>query len=111
MRRSPGVRTVAVMDNDATHVKGSAPWARTFAKLYDPFLWMGEQTGLRAHRQELLSRARGRTLEIGAGTGLNLAHYPDDLDELVLAEPDSTMRSRLEKKLRRSGRPARLVDA
>ena len=40
-------------------------------------------------------RARGRTVEIGSGTGLNLPHYPDDLDELVLIEPDAAMRSRL----------------
>ena len=50
-------------------------------------------------------------MEIGSGTGLNLPHYPDDLDELVLVEPDAAMRSRLEKRLRRSGRRARLVDA
>ena len=37
--------------------------------------------------------------------------YPDDLDELVLVDPDPAMRSRLEKKLSRSRRRARLVDA
>ena len=31
--------------------------------------------GLREMRADLLAAARGRTLEIGAGTGLNLAHY------------------------------------
>ena len=64
-----------------------------------------------AHREGLLGGARGRTVEIGGGTGLNLPHYPDDLDELVLAEPDAAMRSRLATSLRRSGRPARLIDA
>ena len=39
--------------------------------------------------------ARGRTVEIGSGTGLNLPYYPDDLDELVLTEPDAAMRCRL----------------
>jgi SAM-dependent methyltransferase len=90
---------------------GNPAWARTFALLYDPFTWLGERTGLRAHRKALLSRARGRTLEIGTGTGLNLPHYPDDLGELVLAEPDIAMRARLEKRLKRSGRPAQLIDA
>ena len=114
MRFNRGVRTVAVMGNDVTQVQPlerSAAWGRVFALLYDPFLWAGERAGVRAHRQELLSRARGYTVEIGSGTGLNLAHYPDDLDELVLIEPDPAMRSRLEKRLSRSGRPARLVDA
>ena len=91
--------------------QGSSAWARTFAVLYDPFVWVSERAGLRARRNELLSGARGCTLEIGSGTGLNLPHYPDDLDELVLAEPDPAMRSRLEDRLRRSGRRARLVDA
>jgi SAM-dependent methyltransferase len=102
------------MENDITQVTSSGCsgiWGQAFALLYDPFLWVGERTELRAHRQELLSWARGYTLEIGSGTGLNLAHYPDDLDELVLVEPDPAMRSRLKKKLSRSGRRARLVDA
>ena len=67
--------------------------------------------GCALHRKELLARARGRTVEIGAGTGLNVPHYPDDLDELFLVEPDAAMRSRLAKSVRRSGRRARLVDA
>jgi ubiquinone/menaquinone biosynthesis C-methylase UbiE len=86
-------------------------WARAFARLYDPFVWLGERAGLRAQRKELLKRAHGRTVEIGSGTGLNLQHYPDDLDELFLVEPDAAMRSRLEKRVSRSGRSARLVDA
>jgi SAM-dependent methyltransferase len=90
---------------------GGSAWARAFALLYDPFTWVGERTGLRAHRKALLSRARGCTLEIGSGTGLNLPHYPDDLDDLVLAEPDAAMRSRLEKRLGHSGRGTRLIDA
>jgi ubiquinone/menaquinone biosynthesis C-methylase UbiE len=74
-------------------------------------VWAGEQAGVRALRSQLLDKARGFTVEIGSGTGLNLPHYPDDLDELVLAEPDRSMHFRLEKRLRRSGRHARLVEA
>jgi SAM-dependent methyltransferase len=114
MRSNPAVRTVVVMHRNDTPVElweGSAAWGRAFALLYDPFLWVGERAGLRPHRQELLGRAGGRTLEIGSGTGLNLTHYPDKLDELVLVEPDPAMRSRLEKRLSRSDRRARLVDA
>jgi ubiquinone/menaquinone biosynthesis C-methylase UbiE len=102
------------MDNAITQVAppgGSLAWARVFAALYDPFVWAAERAGMRGHRKELLSQARGCTLEIGAGTGLNLPYYPEDLDELVLAEPDAAMRSGLEKRLSRSGRQARLVDA
>ncbi len=114
MRSNSGVRMVAVVETNVMHFKpsqGSGVWGRTFSLLYDPVMWVGERAGLRAHRQELLSRARGCTVEVGSGTGLNLAHYPEDVDELVLIEPDPAMRSRLEKKLSRHGRRARLVDA
>jgi len=96
---------------EATPVRHSTAWARTFAVGYDPSLWAGERAGARALRSALVGRARGVTVEIGSGTGLNLPYYPEDLDELVLAEPDRSMHTRLEKRLRRSGRNARLAEA
>jgi SAM-dependent methyltransferase len=105
---------IAGVKNDITHAtpsEGPAVWARAFAVVYDPFLWVGERAGVRALRKDLLGRARGFTVEIGSGTGLNLPHYPDELVELVLVEPDLPMRSRLEKRLSDTGRRARLVDA
>src|SRR6516225_2508455 len=114
MRSHTAGRIVTLMDNDVTQGKrweGSAAWGRGFAPLPDPSVWVGERAGLRTHRQQLRSRASGRTLEIGGGTGLNLAHYPDDLEELVLVEPDPDMRIRVEKRLRRNGRRAQLLDA
>ena len=102
------------MDSDVTPAElsaGSHAWGRAFAALYEPFLWVGERAGLRRHRKELLERSAGCTVEIGAGTGLNLAHYPDDLDGLALVEPDAAMRRRLAGRLERSGLRARLVDA
>ena len=104
---------VACMEHHVTqHTQsGDSAWARAFALLYDPFVWVGERAGLRAHRKQLLSRARGYTLEIGSGTGLNLPHYPGEVDLLALAEPDTPMRSRLEKRLSGSRRRARLIDA
>ena len=113
MRCNDSVHMVAVVQNGITKAipsGGSAAWARAFAVLYDPFLWVAEWAGLRARRKELLSRAQGVTVEIGVGTGLNLPHYPDGLSELVLVEPDVAMRSRLETRVRRSGRRARLID-
>jgi SAM-dependent methyltransferase len=104
----------AVMENGDTRTtasNGSGAWAHAFAAVYDPCLWVGERAGLRAHRKQLLSRARGTTLEIGGGTGLNLPHYPDDVDELILTEPDAAMRARLENRVGRGQRPARVVDA
>ena len=43
-------------------------------------------------RREVLAGARGRVLELGAGTGLNLELYPrEGLDSLTLTEPDPHM--------------------
>jgi ubiquinone/menaquinone biosynthesis C-methylase UbiE len=102
------------MDTSVMHFTppaASTLWARAFAVIYDPFLWLGERAGARSLRHDLLAGAHGSTLDIGSGTGLNLAHYPDDIDELVLAEPDPPMRARLERRLDRAGRKARLIDA
>jgi ubiquinone/menaquinone biosynthesis C-methylase UbiE len=78
-------------------------WSRFAAAVYDPFLALGEHRGMRTRRRRLLEQAHGRVLEIGAGTGLNLPHYPEGLDELVLSEPLDPMARRLESRLRRSG--------
>lgn len=114
MRRAGLPRMVAVMstiDIEAPPSPVPGLWTRVFAVVYDPVLWTGERVGMRTHRRELLRHARGRTVELGSGTGLNLAHYPDDLDELVLTEPDAAMRARLTRKLRRRGHAARVLDA
>jgi ubiquinone/menaquinone biosynthesis C-methylase UbiE len=84
---------------------------RVFAFVYDSLLWLGEIAGMRSRRRTLLGDARGRVVEIGAGTGLNAAQYPDGISELILTEPDASMRRRLERRLRRNGKVARIVDA
>jgi ubiquinone/menaquinone biosynthesis C-methylase UbiE len=66
-----------------------------FARYYERLMAGSERAGLAAMRGSLLTRASGRTLEIGAGTGLNLRHYTDAVTELVLAEPDPHMAARL----------------
>lgn len=79
-------------------------WSWLGPRLYDPFLAFGEWRGLQQRRASLLAGARGRVLEIGAGTGLNVRHYPGQIDELVLAEPDPQMARGL--RARVAGHPA-----
>jgi SAM-dependent methyltransferase len=85
--------------------------SRFTAALYDPFLWLSERLGMAARRRELLAEARGAVLEIGAGTGLNLRHYPGGLEELVLAEPGEPMADRVDLSRAPEGVPTRLVRA
>jgi ubiquinone/menaquinone biosynthesis C-methylase UbiE len=77
-----------------------------FARFYDRMLAGTERAGLIEMRRELLARANGRTLELGAGTGLNLPHYTGAVSELVLAEPDPHMADRLRDRLAREGTAA-----
>ena len=88
-----------------------ATWGRVFARGYEFFLRQSEEAGLRRMRGELLSEARGRTLEVGAGTGFNFAHYPDAVTDLVLTEPFGPMADRLRAKVSRSGRSAEVIEA
>lgn len=85
-------------------------WLRVMALLYDPFVWLGEVVGMRRRRRTVVADAYGRVVEIGAGTGLNVAHYAEDLDELVLTEPEPGMRRKLARKVRRRALAARIVD-
>lgn len=72
--------------------------ARFAAAVYEPFLWLGERRGMRHLRAGLLRSAYGRVLEIGAGTGLNVAHYPSGVEELILTEPVPAMYGRLRRR-------------
>jgi ubiquinone/menaquinone biosynthesis C-methylase UbiE len=86
-------------------------YGRLFAALYDRMLAGTERAGLSERRDNLLAGASGAVLEIGAGTGLNLEHYPDAVTELTLTEPEEPMARRLEEKLAASTRTGRVVRA
>jgi ubiquinone/menaquinone biosynthesis C-methylase UbiE len=86
-------------------------WGRIFAAVYDKSLAGTEKAGLANHRHRLLSQARGRVLEIGAGTGLNLPHYPAAVEAVVFTEPEEPMAKRLERRLAAEGRPGQVTRA
>ena len=86
-------------------------WGRIFAAGSDRVMAGTEKATFRAHRQALLRDVRGRVLEIGGGTGANLAFYGDGVEELVITEPEEPMARRLEKKLDGFSLPVRVVRA
>ena len=88
-----------------------ATWGRGFAAIYDRGLKATEDAGLREMRREVLSGASGRTIDVGAGTGVNVELFPPQVTELVLAEPDPHMAAKLRPKLRASGVAAELIEA
>jgi ubiquinone/menaquinone biosynthesis C-methylase UbiE len=73
---------------------------RLFARWYPIVCGLAEKAGQREMRAQLVAHARGRTVEIGAGSGLNLAHYPEGVTELVLSEPSPHMLEQLSSQIR-----------
>ena len=75
------------------------------APLYDVLMRKTEAHCLGAWRKILLGEASGRVLEIGGGTGVNLEHYPDGLEQLIVTEPDPGMKKQLDQKFQRLTKP------
>ncbi|MBX3222696.1 MAG: methyltransferase domain-containing protein [Labilithrix sp.] len=72
-----------------------------FATVYDPFMRRTEEACLAEWRRDLLGalpERAGRVLEIGAGTGANVALYPRTLERLVLTDADEHMLVRLRRR-------------
>jgi ubiquinone/menaquinone biosynthesis C-methylase UbiE len=69
------------------------------AYLNDRLSARAEKAFLKSWRRELLKHVYGEVLEIGAGTGANIDHYPDQVTRLVLMEPDKHKRRIMEKKI------------
>jgi len=65
------------------------PWA------YDAMMALADRTGLARWRRWLASGARGRTLEVGCGTGRNLPLYPPDVRAVAVdPHPQNLARAR-----------------
>lgn len=88
-----------------------ATWGRAFAATYDRGMARAERGELGRRRAEIVARAKGRTLELGAGTGLNMRHYGPRVTELVLTEPFEPMARRLRERAATEHPGAEVVEA
>lgn len=86
-------------------------YQRCFASVYDRFMARSEAAGLADLRRAVLAQAEGRALELGAGTGHNLTHYPAAVTEVILTEPSEAMAKRLRRRAAKAPLPARVVVA
>lgn len=68
-----------------------------FARLYPWIIKGSEEKWLHQARAELVRRAEGDVVEIGAGTGLNLAHYGAGVRSLTVTEASEHMLPALRK--------------
>ena len=67
--------------------KGHPIFAAFFARMSRS----AEKRGLGELRDEVVGKASGVVLEVGAGTGSNFSHYPSAVTEVVATEPDPHM--------------------
>jgi ubiquinone/menaquinone biosynthesis C-methylase UbiE len=81
-----------------------------FARLYSRLSPGVERKGGAEHRAELLDGVAGRVVEIGAGNGLNFAHYPAAVSEVVAVEPEPYLRERAAEAAAAAPVPVRIVD-
>jgi ubiquinone/menaquinone biosynthesis C-methylase UbiE len=63
-----------------------------FARMYARMSGKAEDRGQAEHRKELLRGLSGRVIEVGAGNGLNFAHYPASVEEVLAVEPEEHLR-------------------
>ncbi|HEU4977092.1 MAG TPA: class I SAM-dependent methyltransferase [Baekduia sp.] len=108
MASAPGAQPSTA--SPVAHGRAGRLWGRAFAAIYDPVMRQSERSGNADRRRELLRDARGTVLELGAGTGANLEHYPDGV-ELVLTEPEGPMARRLREHVAQRRPGARVIEA
>jgi ubiquinone/menaquinone biosynthesis C-methylase UbiE len=84
--------------------------SRLFAKWYDFFMSPLEKRKFKKIRKELLSKATGRVLEVGAGTGINFPFY-GAAKHVTAIEPSEHMIERSLAKIHESIVPIKMVKA
>jgi ubiquinone/menaquinone biosynthesis C-methylase UbiE len=84
-------------------------WGRVFAAGYDRVTAGSERDTFSPHRRALLGGATGDVIEIGGGTGANLAMYSGGLRSLTVTEPEEPMIARLQRRIDEERPGAKLV--
>lgn len=81
-------------------------FARFYAKVAGPAL---DKAGVAEHRRRLLAGLTGEVVEIGAGNGLNFAHYPPGVRRVLAVEPEPRLRALAEEAARTAPVPVEVV--
>lgn len=81
-----------------------------FARFYARVSPRMEKIGYGDRREALLAGLRGRVVEVGAGPGLNLAHYPPEVAGVLAVEPERHLRSLAQRNAQEAAVPVEVVD-
>ncbi|TDC90814.1 class I SAM-dependent methyltransferase [Nonomuraea deserti] len=64
-----------------------------FGRIYPKMAAGMDRGGMTERRRELLAGLTGEVVEVGAGHGVNLAHYPAEVSRVVAVEPEPRLRA------------------
>ncbi|MFG2108969.1 class I SAM-dependent methyltransferase [Micromonospora chersina] len=64
-----------------------------FARVFARASVAMDRAGAAAHRRRLVAGLRGRVVEVGAGNGRNLPHYPSTVTGVLAVEPEPRLRA------------------
>ncbi|HLH13255.1 MAG TPA: class I SAM-dependent methyltransferase [Solirubrobacteraceae bacterium] len=81
-----------------------------FARIYPRVARAVEARGGSEHRRALLAGLAGAVIEIGAGNGLNFAHYPASVSRVTAVEPEPRLRALAERAASAAPVPVRVLD-
>jgi len=81
-----------------------------FSRVYPRMSGAAEKAGLSGYRTRLLAGLTGEVVEIGAGHGVNFAHYPGTVTRVLAVEPEARLREAAEAAARDAPVPVEVVD-
>ena len=83
---------------------------RVFASWYPGRAAAMDRAGFAEYRERFLAGLSGQVLELGAGSGLNFAHYPAEVDRVVAVEPEARLRELARRAAAEAPVPVEVVD-
>jgi ubiquinone/menaquinone biosynthesis C-methylase UbiE len=81
-----------------------------FARLYTRLSRQMDEQGGREHRQRLLAGLAGEVIEVGAGNGLDFAHYPPAVTRVLAVEPEPYLREEARRNAAAAAVPVEVVE-
>ncbi len=94
----------------STEMAGTYRSRPVFVRFYARVSLVMDQAGAGGHRDRLLAGLSGEVIEIGAGNGLNFAHYPAQVTRVLAVEPEPRLRALALRNARTAPVPVEVID-